>query len=295
MGAFADIISNVNFYDLHRSLVQGGYFDFIFPFLLVYALFFTALQQVSLFKSKDGVVYKPVIVIISLVLSFFGVGFEISPGKTVGFLLQSLFPNIGALTIGVLMLYIVGSILGVDFFKGVFRKDYNAYLFFTVGAFGFGAIVFYVGIAMGLWDFNVFDQLAYWNTIFTIGFFILGIVLVIAKLPQFGAIFIVVAGFYLSGPKDVSIFRYFLDPFVFIFILFIFFFAWASGSDREEKIALAKKLKEGEESIESFKKLYNGKPKDYESRVFDVVDQSYSDNLKRWKEKYGDEDYKKYV
>ena len=132
VGTISNFFTSINLFELQNILVTNSYYDILFPFLLVFALMHTALGKVKIFKNKDGYTSKSVILVISLVISFYAVTFETSPGQTIGKLMMMLFPNISALTMGILSLYIVGSILGKNFFKGLFDKKHSSFVYMAV-------------------------------------------------------------------------------------------------------------------------------------------------------------------
>ena len=287
--SIADFLRDVDFFETHRVLVDSDFFTYIFPFLLVYALLVTVLPKAKIFQSKDGRPLKPIITLISLIVSIVGITFEISPGFKAGDLMMMMFPNISALTIGTLTLYIVGSILGQDFFKGLFRKDVAAYVYFSIGAIGLGSVIFYVGIAMGIWDFNPLDQLAHWNIILAVAFFILGIVFIAAGLFPIGLLLLFVVVVFAFSDSGESILTYFIDPVVFVVVLFVILLSWMN-SEGDQKKNLARSLNDAEKTRKQYHKEYgteNIKP--YQSRVYDVGDVAYKSSVDKWNELYPDE------
>ena len=116
-----DSFRKMDFFEIRDTLRDESYTDVLFPFLLIYALIYTALTKIKLFQNKSGNPNKPVITIISLTFSWFATAYEISPGYSMGKLLSLMFPNISALTIGILTLYIVGAMLNKNFFKNLVR------------------------------------------------------------------------------------------------------------------------------------------------------------------------------
>lgn len=290
--SIGDLIGSINFFDIHKVFLDNAYYDIFFPFLLVFAITFTILQKVSIFKNKKDKPIKPVIMIVSLITTFFGVSFEISPGQTVGTLLMVMIPNISTITMGVLTLYIVGAILGQDFFRGLLEKDTSAYLYFAVGAIGLGAVVFYVGISMGFWNYNALDPNSYWNVVLAVAIFILTIVFLIIGMLVPALILGLVFAAFIYNSGEGNILELFIDPVIFVFVIFLFFISWMNSSDTKlsKKEKLAKELKESEESIQKYIKNNNDKkPNDYESRVFDIMDANFKKKLKNWEKNYGNE------
>jgi hypothetical protein len=286
-----DIFRELNFNEYHQILLDNSYYELLFPFLLLFSVLYTVLSYAKIFRSKStGEPVKPIIFIISLIVSWFGVGFETSAGYSVGKLLMLMFPNISALTIGFLCLYIIGAILGKDLLRGLFDKNNSAYIYYALGAIGLGSVVFYVGIAMGIWDFNPFDTESYWNVILGLAFLILGIVMLIIGRFGIGFVFLFVFGSFVYGGGQGNILEYFIDPVMFIVVIFVVMISWLTSRDEKEK--LAADLRKSEFSIEEYKRMYGGKvPEDYESRVFDNLDSAYNSNKKKWERKYPGEKY----
>lgn len=280
-----DFFSSLNFYDLMNYLNDSNFYSLLFPFLLAFVLFHTALSRVKIFQNKNN--QKPinsVISIISIVASFYGVTYETSNGHNVGELLAAMFPNISALTIGLLALYVVGSMLGKDFFKGVFRKDHTAYLYLSFGVIGFGAVIFYVGIVMGFWDYGYYDVGSYWSFIIAIALLIMGIVFLFLDMIGIGVLFLSIFGLFVYNYGEGNILSYFIDPIVFIVFVVIILFSWLN-SDSDKKKSLAKSINDHESSDDFSKNL-----KDYDSRINDISDQSYKSNVKKWNDSYGSSD-----
>ena len=59
MASISDFFSDINLFDFVETLVDGQFFDVVFPFLLVYAILFTVLQRVKIFQNKRGEPFKP--------------------------------------------------------------------------------------------------------------------------------------------------------------------------------------------------------------------------------------------
>lgn len=197
MGALTDSLSDVNFLDFIRALFDGGWFDFIFPFLLIYAVVFTILENVEIFKSK-----KSVKIIIALVFGLFAIAFPITGDlscnlpnsglgysggyyndgcQTLGSLMMTLFPGVSAFSIGLLGLYIVIAMLGLDI-KNFLDGDAKKYFIWILGALGLFVVVYYYALGFGwvgfdddnwLWGYNglLRDPLLYILLIFGFLFF----------------------------------------------------------------------------------------------------------------------------
>ncbi len=284
------MVELVDFFELRNVLFDQGYFTFVFPFLLVYALIFTVLSYVKIFQNKEGIPFKPILVLISLIFSLVGVTFEISPGYRAGDLLMLLFPNISSLTIGILALYIVGSMLGANFFKGLFRKDISAFVYFAGGIIGLGSVVYYVGLAAGLWNTDPFSALAYWNTILVVAFGIIGAILIFVGMIPIGFLFLFVVGSFLLAGGEGSILAYFFDPIIFIIFISALLFSWAS-SPEDEKIQLKNSLINADTFIKEEEKRFGRKLEVGDSRLYDINEQNFKSGLEKWKKRYGDENW----
>ncbi|MCA9496030.1 MAG: hypothetical protein KC589_03745 [Nanoarchaeota archaeon] len=288
--SFSDLLSELDFREYHELLLENSYYDIVFPFLLLFAVIFTILSYIKFFQSKvTGRPYSGVVSVIALVVSWYGVNFELSEGKTIGFLIQVLFPNISALTIMILTMYIVGAVLGKDFFRGVFSRTPTAYIYIALGVLGLASVLFYTGISMGFWDYDVFDENSYWNFAFAVAFGIMGVVFLFIDLIPFGLVLLAVVGAYIKSGADDNILEFFVDPVIFIGGIFVFFFIWMTSGGKEGKANLARKLRESEESLGS----YDRKMDHYDGRIHDIISEGYENNQKEWKERYGNEDWRK--
>lgn len=172
MGTISEVLSGLDFGSFLVSLQQGGWFDFVFPFMLVYAVVFTILKNVELFKDK-----KSVRIIIALVFALFSIAFPITsetncgfvggsyqsgvvPGCTIGSLMMTLFPGVTAFSFGILALYIIIAMLGVDLTKFFGDKDeYNKYVVWILGGLGLIVVVYYFSLAFGWTGFNTGSEI----------------------------------------------------------------------------------------------------------------------------------------
>ncbi len=271
VSSISDVISGFDFNELHQIFLDGSYYDLLFPFLLFYALLFTVLGKVSIFQKKDtGEPNKGIIVLISIVVSFFGVSFETGSGMSVGDLIMVMFPDISALTIGILMLYLVGSLLGKNFFNGVFRKDHSAYLYMAIGVIGLGTVIYYVGIALFDWNLDPLDFESKWNVILAIALLIMGIVFLFVDLVSIGILFLFVFFAYVYNYGDGNVLQYFIDPVVFIIVIFISLFAWVNGDSRTEKQKLQKKIDDAKLNLKDYG--------DKKSVIRDIMEQGLVSN-----------------
>lgn len=170
MGSITEELANINLADFIDALFEGGWFEYVFPFMLVYAIVLTILNNVPMFKER-----KSVRVIIALVVALFAIAFPITGDfqscqvnnsithsggcETLGSLMMSLFPGVTAFSVGVLALYIVASMLGVDLMKffGDDEKS-NEYLKWILGALGLFVVVYYYARGFGWEGFDGSDN-----------------------------------------------------------------------------------------------------------------------------------------
>ena len=274
----------INVGDLFVHLSSSDSFSlFIFPFLLLFAVIFTALQRVSLLKSNKASVF-----VISFILSFAGVYFKTPSGNRLGHLMMKLFPNISVLSIGILALYVVGAVLGQDFFKGVFQKDTSSYIYQAVGVLGLGSIIYFVGDHFGFFKFGTES---YWNMIILVAIVIVGVLLLFTSSTPLGLVLLFVALVFIFGEQRGNILELFYDPFILIISIVILLMGWMNSSD-DEKEKLAKSLRKSDENISKYEEQYGRRPRDFESRIFDIVDERHKRKNKKWNEKYPGENYK---
>jgi len=161
MGAISDFFADAEIGTFFDTLTYNGWYQYIFPFLLVYVLVFTALGQVDLFKNK-----KPVRVIISVIFALFAIAFPISDscpsyigpsiaggGCSLGDLMSGLFPGVSAFTLGILALYIIAGLLGVDLMDllGKTKKE-KQIMKYVLGVAGILFVVYYFGVGFGWWQ-----------------------------------------------------------------------------------------------------------------------------------------------
>ena len=255
--------------------------EFIFPFLLLFAILFSALQNVGIFKSKKHIVF-----IVSFIVSFLGVYVRAPSGDSLGMLMAKLFPNISIFSIVILTLYVIGALLGKNFFKGLFGKEVSSYAYQSVGVLGLGGIIYFVGKHLGFFK----AESTYWNIVFVVVFIILGVVLLLTRNVAIGVILLSVSLIYLFGKQSGNILDAFYDPFILIMSIIIMLIGWMN-SPTDKKEELREGLKRSEKSIQKYEANLGRKPKDYESRIFDIVDSRYQRKKKKWNEKYPNENY----
>jgi hypothetical protein len=167
MGVLSDWIEDVNFFDGIQTLLDGGFYHYLFPFLLVYAIVLTVMNRAEIFKDN-----KAVRVIIALVFGLFSVSFPItdndcsaegvpsgdSYGCTLGDFMIILFPGVTAFTIGILALYIVAAMLGVDLISILGKDEQQQQIMkYILGFLGLLVVAYYYGKGFGFFD-NGFDS-----------------------------------------------------------------------------------------------------------------------------------------
>jgi hypothetical protein len=275
-----------------ESLVSGQYYDYLFPFLLIYALFYTILssKKISLFQN-NSIVNKAGIFVISFSISLFSIYFELPSGYTIGKLLMLLFPNISTITIVILGLYIVGSMMGKNFFSGAFDKRKSAFGVLTIAGISLGLVIFYVGIAFGMWDYMPFDEVGVANVVLAVIFIILAIVFFLIHMQGYGFILAIVTGKFIADGGDEFILNYFIDPAMFVLLLIVFLLTWMN-SDGEDKRMLKRDMQEQKESLEAYKSRNGGVLlEDYKSRKQDISDSGFQSNQKKWDKNYPGESW----
>ncbi len=160
MGTVTDFLRDIDFIGFIYSLQQGGWFDFVFPFMLVYAIVFTILKNVNVFSGN-----KAVKIIIALVFAFFSIAYPITDetycgvglsgqglvsGCTVGTLMMTLFPGVSAFSMGILGLYIVLSLLGININELLFNvRGKNIMIKYILAGLGFIVVLYYYAKGFG--------------------------------------------------------------------------------------------------------------------------------------------------
>lgn len=186
-----DSLSDVDFEGLIQALIEGGWVEFFFPFLLMYAIVLTIMNRVKVFEGN-----KATRVIIALVFALFSVVFPVSQTCnvdvtkhmgycTLGVYMSALFPGVSLFAIIILALYIIAALLGRDLTEFL-GKDNNVILY-VLG--GIGALV------VGWQWFSAFFN--------------------------FGG----------GGSSDYWLVEILQDPVLYVFLLFILLFWWISKTD----------------------------------------------------------------
>ena len=190
MGTLSEMLGDMDIQSFFQTLFDGGWYDFVFPFLMVYAIVFTILPNIKIF-SDDGpedankTNKKPIRIIIALIFAFFAIAFPISgdvascgiatgPGggvgsdscQTLGGLMMTLFPGVTAFSFGVLGLYIVAGMLGLDL-NNIIKigkgNDAKPIVTYVIGGLGALIVVYYYARGFG-WDgFGVIGDWWIWE------------------------------------------------------------------------------------------------------------------------------------
>lgn len=278
-----------------NTLVSGQYYEYLFPFLLIYAVFYTVLgsKKISLFQ-KNSIVNKAAVFIISFSVSLFSIYFELPSGYTIGKLLMIMFPNISTISVVILSLYILGGMMGKNFFNGAFDKRTSSFGVIAIAGISLGLVIFYIGIAFGMWDYNPFDEVGLANVVLSVIFIILGFVFFLIHLQGIGLVLLIVTGSFIADGGDEFILNYFIDPAMFIFIIVIFMLTWLN-SDKDKKFLLKRDLQEQAESLQGRRDRNGGELlPDYKSRIQDITESGFQSNQKKWNEQYPGESWEKW-
>jgi len=131
-----------NFADFLNQLESFGFFQYLLPFLLIFAVVYAILEEIPVFKGKRGPA-----VIIALAVGLLSLQFNIVPA-----FFQSVFPNLG---IG-LSILLVALILAGAFISDKDNKTYK-WVFF-----GLGALIFLIVTFVSLADISFVGN-NWWN------------------------------------------------------------------------------------------------------------------------------------
>jgi len=134
-------LSGTSFTDLLNQLENFGFFAYVLPFLLVFAVVYAVLCQLKIFKENKGAA-----VIVALAIGFLSL-----VGGYVPTFFQIVFANFG---IGLSVLLIALILAGVFISELEGKKDTFKWIFFGLGAFIFVVVTFvsfndYNGFAYG--------------------------------------------------------------------------------------------------------------------------------------------------
>lgn len=155
-GPISDYLADVNFESFIDIMKDGDWFKYFFAFLLIYAIVFTILEKVKIFKDEEGKSNKKAVrIIIAFIFSLFAVAFPVNDnGDFLGDVIATLFPGVGVFAMGILGLYIVAAMMDADLFSFLDGTDnkYNKYIKWVLGGIGTLWVVYYFGSGMGYWE-----------------------------------------------------------------------------------------------------------------------------------------------
>lgn len=151
-----DSLSSVDFYGFINALIDGGWVEFFFPFLLIYAIVLTIMNRVEVFKGN-----KATRVIIAFVFALFSISFPVSRTCniettyqlgycTLGSYMAALFPGVSLFAVIILALYIIAALLGRDLTEFL-GKDNNLVVY-VLG--GIGALIILWQWGSAFFDFG---------------------------------------------------------------------------------------------------------------------------------------------
>ena len=276
-----NFLSEVSLVDILKVFIDANYFEVIFPFLLLFALYFHVLQKV-LGKKGSKLITKSASTIIALIVSFYSIAFKFPTGYSIADLMMLLFPNISVISIAILCLYVIGSVLGFDFFKDLFRKDFSAYAIFFFGGIALGSVVFYGGIVLGLWNLDPFNQLDWLSVVLTVGFLILGVVFLIIGWFALALVLLYISITFIYNMGNVGIGSLLFDPYIYIFLIFISVVSWLFKDDKSEQQILEESLENTQNTLRNIEQNYGGKPPlRGEDLLYDITSQNYENTAKK--------------
>ena len=101
------VFEQVNFRDMLRTMESIGFYDVVFPFLIVFTIFYGILQKVRLFGSSDST--KNINVVVAFVTAFFVL--------RVPWIIETIkqfLPRVSLLVIVLLMVLLILGIFGTS-------------------------------------------------------------------------------------------------------------------------------------------------------------------------------------
>jgi hypothetical protein len=111
---------------------QAGFFSYVLPWLLLFALIFGLLTKMNLFQNNKGIN-----AIIAIVVAFMALQFEMVPR-----FFAEIFPRLG---VGLALILVAIILLGIF----IPNERWTTYLFFVIGAVIFLTIFFTTSNALG--------------------------------------------------------------------------------------------------------------------------------------------------
>lgn len=161
LGVLLQSFGTFDFASLLTQLDQLGFFSYVLPFLLIFAVVYAILSKVEIFKENRGasILIAVAIGLLSLQLNFVSEFF------------QNVFPKFGiGLTFLLLALILAGAFLPGDD-KG--KNSYFSWIFF-----GLGAIIFLIISILALTDMTITNY--WWNEFGAL--VIVGVVVIVAMI-----------------------------------------------------------------------------------------------------------------
>jgi hypothetical protein len=147
------------------SLAQMGFFSYVLPFLLLFALIYGILLRVKIFKDKNSING-----LIALAVALLALQFDIVP-----IFFSEIFPRLG---IGLAIILVILILLGLF----LPNQAWVGYVLFGISALTILVILYQSAQGFGS---NIFYWLGdYWPLLFGIGFVILVIVLITREKKQ---------------------------------------------------------------------------------------------------------------
>ncbi len=155
-GPVTDFLSSLDFTSIVGTFNTYGWTNIFFPFLLIYAIVFTILDNVEIFKGGNK---KKIRIVIALIFAIISVAFPINDNNdTIGDLISVLFPGVGAITMGILGLYIVAGMMGKDLLGFLDDPEHNKWVKYVLGGVGALFVLFYFGKGMGWFSSSITDN-----------------------------------------------------------------------------------------------------------------------------------------
>jgi len=151
---------------------QIGFFNYILPFLLLFALIFGLLTKMNVFKDNKGVN-----AIIAIVVSLMALQFELVPR-----FFSEIFPRLG---VGLALILVAIILLGIF----IPNERWSTYLFFAIGAIILVVIFFTTSEAVGWggwWQFSSYLENLNWAWVIGGAIVIVGIIVILRLKPQEG-------------------------------------------------------------------------------------------------------------
>ncbi len=102
-----------SFVPLLGNLNQLGFFQFLFPFLLILALSYGGLEYAVGGKKEDRILPKSAVALISMVISFFVLNYSGGVGNSIAIFFSQIFGQGMIVAVGILMVLILLGLLGI--------------------------------------------------------------------------------------------------------------------------------------------------------------------------------------